>query len=306
MVEYISDLRLLLAISRTLNFRQAGEQLGYSPAVVTHRIQRLEALTGKTLFIRSTRHIKLTEEGTGLVSLAEQVLKLTEKMNARGSSFDKVTSEQLKGTVRLSAPHSFARLFLLEPIKMLMQKHPQLSIDLVLEDSLSKLIEEGIDISFRVGGHDETHVDAVPLLKDQRIMLASPEYLREHPQIKTPHDLKQHVCLSYPHLRQWTLSKDKKTYKIALESVMFCNTGDYLTYLAMRGAGVTIKSQWAVQQELADNRLVQILPQYTIGEKQTVKALFPHRDYLPERISYVLDFIRDYIRQQVPHDWLLE
>ena len=296
MIECISDLRLFFAISRTLNFREAGKKLGYSPAVVSSRMKRLEVMTGKTLFIRSTRHIKLTEEGEQMRQLAQQMLDLAELMSG---SHDAAGGADLRGTVRIAAPSSFARLFLQAPITRLMREHPELSIDLILDDGITQMVREGVDISFRVGGEEEPGTESVFLMQDERILVASPAYLAERGEPTLPQDLRNHVCLSYPHARHWTLHQERKSVRVALQSVMFCNTGDYLRRLAMSGAGITMKSDWSVQAELQTGSLRRVLPGFTAGPAQQIKALLPRREYVPTRVSYVLNAIRHCIKEAV-------
>lgn len=289
MLEYISDLRVFHEVCKTLNFREAGKHLGYSPAIVTMRIKRLEETTGRTLFIRTTRHVSLTAEGKEFLELSEKILDLTELMGTPADSDRNMT--QLKGTVRISAPHSFARLFLVDPIQHITQEHPNLSIELILEDSLTNLTKEGIDISFRIGNFPESTMEYTDLFEDKRIILASPDYLKKHGTPKTANDLKNHYCLSYMNMKHWTLHKNKQSCKITLPKVTYCNTGDYIRQLAIAGAGITVKSAWSVQNELDNGTLIHILPEYTLGEPSTVKMLVSKRDVVPLRIQYVSNII---------------
>ncbi len=293
MVEYISDLRLFLTISRTLNFREAGERLGYSPAVVSSRMQRLEAMTGKTLFIRSTRQIKLTEEGHQLVQYAEQLVDLSEQISRPKNGVLNRTS--LKGGVRITAPHSFARLYLIEPLKCLLESHPEISIDLLLDDSVTKMVEEEIDISFRVGGETEPHTDSYDLFADDRILIASPQYLEKHGIPSTHSDLVNHQCLTYSNNKHWNLHCDEKVYRVTLPSMMSCNTADFLAQMCIAGAGIASKSKWSVQAELDNGKLVRVLPKYNVATAQRVRAILPKRDYVPARVTYVLETIQNYI-----------
>lgn len=295
MVEYISDLKLFCAISRTLNFRKAGESLGYSPAVVTSRMKRLEVMTGKTLFIRSTRHIRLTEEGQALLKVAEKVLDLTEIMSAENSRG--VDKSRVSGTVRIAAPHSFARVYLIEPIKKIMAVYPNVTIDLLLDDAITEIIKEGIDISFRVGGEDFNNVEVADLFPDHRIFVASPEYAKRCGLPQTPAEISQHTCLSYPNLSHWNCYRQGNSTRVTLQHIMHCNTGDYLTKLAVAGVGITVKSAWSVNDELSSGQLIRVLPDYTGGVAQTVRALGPKRDYVPNRVNIVFDIIRQHIRE---------
>ncbi|MDC0612099.1 LysR family transcriptional regulator [Vibrio sp.] len=303
MVEYISDLRLFITISRTLNFREAGERLGYSPAVVTTRMQRLEAMTGKTLFIRSTRNIKLTEEGHQMVRYVEQMLDLSELISRPGSSG--LNDHNLKGVVRVTAPHSFARLFLQRPLQILMKDHPELTIDLLLEDGISKIVEEEIDISFRVGGESEPFVESHPLFKDSRILVASPDYIQQYGEPSVPSDLSHHRCLTYSHGKFWHIYKENRVERIPIKAVLMCNTGDFLTQLALSGGGITTKSWWSVSEELQSGSLVRVLSEYTTDSQTVVHALLPKRDYMPARVTYVLDTIKSYIKELLPEEIIL-
>jgi len=293
MIEHLSDLRLFREICRTLNFRQAGEKLGYSPAVVTMRVKRLETVTGKTLFLRSTRQISVTDEGRELLELAEKTLDLAELMAApRGP---RAADDALRGRVRITAPHSFARVFLIEPVRALILQHPALALDLQLADSLTPLVKEGIDISFRITDHDEAGMDRLPVFMDQRILVASPDYLARHGTPQTPAALAEHACLSYSAMKHWSLDKAGQSQRVALAQVLYCNTGDYLTRLAVAGAGITAKSDWSVHAELASGALCRVLPEYTAGQGQALCALTPRRDVTPVRVRRVLALLMQHI-----------
>ncbi|WP_221794530.1 LysR family transcriptional regulator [Oceanobacter mangrovi] len=292
MIEYLSDLRLFREISKTLNFRQAGEQLGYSPAVVSMRVKRLETVTGKTLFLRSTRHIAITEEGRELLQLAEQTLDLAELMTSSRASDDR---QAIQGQVRIGAPHSFARVFLLQPIRMLHQQFPGLTIELLLDDQLTPLVREGIDLSFRIGYLGESHVASQDLIVDKRILIASPDYLQRYGEPERPAQLKDHLILSHLHMRHWDLVGNGETVRVPLQRVMYCNTGDYLSWLAIDGAGITVKSEWSVQEYINRGLLQRLLPEYTLGTARFVRVVTPQREVTPLRVRHVLEVIRAHI-----------
>ncbi len=297
MLEYISDIKLFNEICRTLNFREAGERLGYSPAVTTKRIKRLEAVTGRALFMRTTRHVSLTEEGQELLLLSEKMLDLSELISTP-SQLDS-NPRSLEGRVRISAPHSFARVFLVEAIQKITRDQPLLTVDLILEDGLTKLTKEGVDISFRIGGHDEPNMDSIDIFEDNGLLLASPEYLKEYGTPKSPNELSEHFCLSFMNIREWSLYKGNKKTNVGLRKYLFCNTGDYLTKLAVAGVGITIKSDWSVKSEIATGQLVQILPEYRFGATRMARALTPKRDVEAMRVTYVLDEIIKVIKQSL-------
>lgn len=292
MIEHISDLRLFVAITNTLNFREAGDKLGYSAAVVSSRMKRLEVTTGKTLFIRSTRQVKLTEEGREFLQTTEKLLGLAESLSAKKYA---ISEAALSGIVRIASPHSFARLFLLKPICELMQAHPGLIIELILEDSLTELVREGVDISFRIGAGELAHFDSYTLMPDSRIFIASPQYLDASGEPEKPHDIIKHRCLCYRGSGRWLFTKDSQSQTINLKNIMYCNTGDFLSKLAQEGLGITVKSAWSVAREIETGKLVHILKDYTHGADSKVQAILPKRDYTPERVNLVLRTITEHI-----------
>lgn len=295
MIEYVSDLRLFCEIAKTLNFKLAGEQLGYSPAVVSMRVKRLETVTGKTLLLRSTRHVTVTEEGMELLQLAEKTLELTERMALSRHRGD--AEVDLRGSVRISAPHSFARVFLLTPVHALFERYPNLLIELMLEDHLTEIVQESIDISFRVGGPEQSGVESKDLLADHRILVASPDYLSRHGTPNTPEELHQHQCLSYPGMRQWPLFKNGQTDLVRLQHSLYCSTGDYVSQLACNGAGIAAKSDWSVAPELKAGTLIRVLPDYTLGPARQVRMLMPKREVTPLRVITTINYLEAHIAQ---------
>lgn len=295
MLEYLSDLRLFAEACRTLNFRKAGEKFGYAPSIVSMRIKRLEQVTGKTLFIRSTRHISLTDDGREMLEMAQKMIEIAALMT------DRQGQSVLQGSVRITAPHSFSQRFLLQPMQQMMLEQPELKVDLFPEDNLTNLIKEGIDICIRAGTIESlpnAHIEELAI--DNRIVLASPDYVEKYGTPQHPDDLQHHNCLTYPGITHWTLYTGKQQKRIPVTGTLTCSTGDYLTKAALAGLGITIKSEWSVREEIKEQKLLHILPDYTASKDNKIYALLPGRKtIIPPRIRYVLDLMIASIHKQL-------
>jgi len=171
---------------------------------------------------------------------------------------------------------------------------------LVLEDKLTELIQEGIDITFRIGGQVPHGVDSFDLLQDHRILAASPQYLLAKGEPKKPDDLRRHHCLSYPGMKAWVLIAAGKQERVNLEHSFHCNTGDFLTQLAIKGVGIIAKSAWSIHSELTLGTLQRILPDHTLGQPSMIRLLTPRREVTPMRVQQVMGLLQRHIQQAAP------
>ena len=190
----LSDMQAFLAVAHHQSIRQAADQLSVSPSTLSHVVASLERELGVRLFHRTTRSVALTEAGERLARRMAPILA------AYGDAIREADPSRADpaGTVRINAPEMAVRLLLAEVVPLVLERHPRLSVDLVVENRLVDVIAEGFDAGVRLGEAVPRDMIAVRFGGDVRfVVVGSPAYLRGTPPPATPDDLVAHQCIGH-------------------------------------------------------------------------------------------------------------
>jgi DNA-binding transcriptional LysR family regulator len=200
----------------------------------------------------------------------------------------------LRGRLRLAAPLSFGLLHLAPALEAFLLLHPELVLDLDLDDRRINLVEEGFDLGLRIGELEDSSLVAKPLAPIRMCLCASPDYLKRHGSPQTPAELAFHAGLVYgnvPEAQQWRLlDADGKSHSVKVPARLRANNGDVLLQAAIAGLGLVASPSFLTWQALASGQLVQLLPGYRLTSTRAY-AIYPNRRRLPERVRVLIDFL---------------
>ena len=174
MLNRLELLKILCAAADAGSFREAATRLSLSPQSVTRAIQELEQQFGEILFHRNTRQVQITAFGQSLVEQARQTLDNVEQLFQRNA---RDGGEQISGRVGITAPHAIGRRFLVQLLVPLLREHPQLQVELRLEDEMTDAVSAQIDVGIRVGMIRDRRYIARPMAKVPLHVVASPALL---------------------------------------------------------------------------------------------------------------------------------
>ena len=282
-MDRFAELKTFCAVAACGGFSPAARQLGLVASSVTRTVDALEARLGVVLLNRSTRSVTLTEAGRGYYEDAQRIL---EQLDAAD---DAVTgdADALAGVLRVAAPVTFAALHIAPILPDLRERHPRLVLDLRLSDLEANLVDESIDVAIRIGALDpQARLVARRLAGHQRVLCASPAYLKRHGLPRLPADLARHDCLQFAFAdkrRTWRLRRKEDNAaargelpleEIAVNSVIQANNAQLLRQAAVDGLGVAMLAHWLVQADLQAGRLVQVLPAYEVNPGPMDVALY--------------------------------
>ncbi len=256
----LHPLDIMVRTAETGSLTAAAHALGLTPAAASAALKRLEAELGARLFVRSTRHLRLTPQGEQFLPQAQQMLALwaTARQAAQGQ-------QALYGLLQLSLPSDLGRNVLLPWLDDFLAQHPQLSLRLQMGDRLADVYRQPVDLAIRYGTPADSSLVALPLLPDNRRMLcAAPDYLARHGTPQTPAELASHACLSYmladsPHQR-WSFGRDGQQESITLPGQRMADDGDVVRRWALAGKGIAYKSMLDVADDLQAGRLLPVCP----------------------------------------------
>ena len=203
--------------------------------------------------------------------------------------------------MRVTAPVSFGMRFLGRAIAGFQRQHPQVEVELSLNDRKVDLVEEGFDLAIRVSNLADSSLIARPLAKVRDRLCASPDYLLRHGVPQHPDELAQHDCLIYTLTSQPNLWEyqhpDGSTGRVRVKGSLRANNGDILTDAAIQGMGVTRQPEFLLQQALEAGQLKTILDDFGLLCLD-VSAVYPVRRHVPGKVRVFVDYLVDFFARQ--------
>ena len=305
-MDQLTALRALRRVVELGSFTAAANALGISHSIVSRQIRQLENQLGAQLLNRTTRRFALTAAGQQYYLASRDIL------DALDAADRAVMQQQAlpSGSLRINAPMAFGALELAAWLPQFAAQYPQLQLDLVCNDRMVDLIEEGFDVALRLtrGLPDSTLV-ARKLASSRMVAVASPAYLARHGRPVSPADLARHDCLRYTladHPDTWSfMDAGGATLSVPVRGNLQANTGIALRTAALAGMGIACTAAFIVRDALASGALVQVLPAYTLAPRN-LYALYPHSRHLSPKVRALIDFAvawyqdRDWDRDPAP------
>lgn len=277
-------------------FSAAARDYRMTPSAVSKLVARLEIRLGVRLINRSTRKLQLTPEGTAYY---DRVVRILDDINTaeREATIGAIPRGRLR--VNTSVPFGLHRLLPLLPA--FLARHPEVSVDVSLTDTVVDLMEERADIAIRVGPLRESRLLARKLGESRMVVVAAPSYLKQHGTPRTPQDLLQHNMLGFCFIKQvegWPfLSPQGETISIPPTGNSLVSDGEAMQRLAVAGLGLARLTRFHVDPDIDAGRLVPVLEDYNPGDLEAIHAVFVgHGGQLPARVRAFLDFLVDNVR----------
>jgi DNA-binding transcriptional LysR family regulator len=212
--------------------------------------------------------------------------------------------DEPKGVLKVNAPVSFGVLHLGRLMAEFMGQYPDLKIELTLNDRFIDPIEEGVDVTIRIGVLADSSLIARRLAPARRVLVAAPRYLKQFGRPKSPDDLARHRCLNYGHstmLQRWRLTSDGETFSLAINSVLCSNNGDVLRAAAVAGQGIAKLPTFLVGPDIRDGRLKIVLAQFPPVDLGVFALYAPNR-YLAAKTRLLIDFLAARLGEQPAWD----
>lgn len=288
-IDLVASMRVFTAVVDAGSFAGAADKLDLSRGMATRYVAQLEAHLGVRLLNRTTRKLSLTEAGTDYYQRATQVLVMIEE--AESSLAEEAAVP--RGTLRVTSSQAFGVRHLGWAIKDYLQQYPDVQVDVVLNDRVIDLVEEGFDLAVRVAKQIEPGLVARKLSPARIVACASPGYLKKHGAPKSPEELAGHNCLSYAYWSwqdAWCFKRKGIERKVSVSGNLRGNNGDILRTAAIEGLGVILHPTFLVYEALREKKLVRILSDWEVDDL-TVFAVYPNRKYLPPKVRSFIDFL---------------
>ena len=288
----IQDMRIFARVAAVQNLSAVGSELGLTPGTISKRIQSLEDELSARLFDRTTRSIRITEEGAAFLGHVERILSEIEA--ARASVDDKVSKP--KGKLKIAAPAGLGRRYVAPALCEFVRSFPEIDVHVDLHDRQVNLQEDGYDLAIRSGSLSDSSLIAKRLAPDRQVIAGSAAYLARAGRPLVPQDLAQHQCLLLGEARQWSFSRGGVESTVRVSGPLRSNSGELLSCAAADGLGLVRASELEVLYELRSGKLVQVLGDFEVATNAALWALYPSGKHLLPRMRALLDFLTDWFR----------
>jgi DNA-binding transcriptional LysR family regulator len=284
------------------SFTTAAQRLDLTPAAVSKNVMKLESQVGVRLFNRTTRRLTLTAEGAAFAAGARDALRgLDEAVNAVSRAGSSVS-----GRVRISVGAAFGRHFVLPLAATLTEQHPQLEIEVSLDNRPVDLVAEGFDIGVRGGLILDSSLVARRVVRLPLVLVASREYLLRHGVPATAADLAAHRLLAVRHasgsVSAWRMRKPagRGHVEFVPPARLLTSDPEALVELALADHGICQTGLWHVLPHLDAGRLRLVLADvHDPGEREIVLH-YPHRQFLSARVRTVVDALLAHFAAAAP------
>jgi DNA-binding transcriptional LysR family regulator len=276
-------------------FTPAAKELRLTPSGVSKLISRLEARLGARLVNRTTRKLTLTEEGQAFYRRAVRILAEMEEAEREAAS-----GTTPRGRLTINSNIPFGMLHVMPLIPRFLAEHPDVTLDLVLTDTVIDLMQERADVAIRVGPLQASRLIARKLGTSRMVVVAAPTYLARFGAPKTPGDLADHrgIGWTFPRsIRGWPFRRSDRTEEALPPPVARASDGEAARRLTLGGVGLARLAVFHIGPDIEAGRLVPVLQSYNPGDREDIHAVYVgHAAPLPARVRAFIDFLAQHIR----------
>jgi DNA-binding transcriptional LysR family regulator len=290
----IQDIEIFARVAALGNLSAVGSELGLTPGTISKRVQALEDEMGVRLFERTTRSIRITDEGLRFRVHVERIL--AEMEQARAMVAD--SAGRPTGKLRVAASQALSRDFVAPAVSRFLATYPDIEVQINLADGPVNLQEEGYDVAIFSGVPADSALIAKRLFVDRHIVVAAPSYLKAAGCPMRPEDLLAHACLALADTWAWSFLVDGRDVSVRIGARLRSDSLDLLRLAAIDGGGLMRASELHVAHDLKAGRLVRVLDEFAGGGNDGVFALYAGGKHVLPRLRVFLDFLGDWFRTQ--------
>ncbi|MBD9460072.1 LysR family transcriptional regulator [Pseudomonas sp. PDM05] len=289
----ILDLEVFVRTADTGSLSAAARGLNLTPAAASIALKRLETRLGFRLLARSTRSMRLTEEGRRYLDSVRVALAAL----SEGEQALKQQNQGLSGLLQVAAPSDFGRNVVLGWLDEFKAQHPNIRLQLMLNDSNADLFRETIDIALRFGVPQDSSLVALPIAPEHcRVAVASPAYLARHGTPQAPLELSQHSALRYMRQGQisktWRFRRANELQDVDVSGDFLSDDGEIVRRWALAGHGIAYKARLDVIGDIRAGRLLALFEDWQ-GEPAPLNLMCPHRLQVSERVKVLHRFLQE-------------
>lgn len=303
----LNRLAYFVAVVEAGSFTAAADRLGVSKAVVSQQVARLEQDFRCTLLVRSTRSVRTTDDGQAFYQRASRILKEAD------TAFDELAESAgtPSGTLRVTAPLDYGLAALVPAAASFSQRFPECQVDISFSDQIQDLLAGNVDMGIRVGWltEQQQHLQARRIGRFQQWLVAPASWAARVQQLHEPAQLAELYCVGNKAFRQpatWTFTQAHQTHPahqlhpappetpreatVTMRMAMQFDATLAVQEAVLQGAGLGVLPDFAVQADVAEGRLIRVLPQWQLREGD-IYAVFPAARFRSARVRAFIDLL---------------
>ena len=287
-MDKLRAIRLFVRLADLGSFTRVAEQTNVSKSMISKQISRLEDELGARLLHRSTRNVQLTHAGEGYLQRARGILEKVEDAD----NFVQDLQQHPRGKLKINAPMALGITDLSLLFADFMREYPDIELDIHLGDENVDLVEQGFDLGFRASSRpiDSSYVGR-PLTRFRYCVCVSPDYLKTHPAIDLPQELKGHNCFVYSYFQGknvWPIEDG-----VAVQGTLRVNSTMFMMEAIKGGQGVGFIPDFVCREALERGEVVEILEKST-KPYLTLYALYPARHFVPSKLIQCIEYLENW------------
>ncbi|MFS8111284.1 LysR family transcriptional regulator [Rhizobium jaguaris] len=289
----LNGVSVLMAVVEGGSFVRGAEVLGLTPSGVSRAVSRLEARIGVRLLDRTTRALRLTDDGARFY---EQVVPLLSGIEEAATTVAGV-AQSVRGRLRINVDPYFSRLLLAPRLGAFLDRYPDLQIEILTRNEIGDLVADGIDVALRFGEPPQTSLIARLLLETRVVTVAAPAYIERYGRPKTPADVANHLCIHYQdpstgRAFEWEFRRGHKVIPVETRGRILVNDAGTTLGTCLAGLGIAQVFTLGITDFLDRGELVDLFPDWK-DELYPLYAFYPSRHHVPAKVRAFIDFCVD-------------
>jgi DNA-binding transcriptional LysR family regulator len=285
-----SDMAVFVRAVQRGGFSSAARELGLTPSAISKLVTRMEDRLGVRLLNRTTRRLALTPEGEAFFHRAQRILADIEEAENEVTRF----RERPRGKLRINVGTAFGGYQFVPALPEFLARYPEIEVEITMTDRIVDLMEEGADVGIRSGELTDSSLVARRICDMERVICASPAYLRKHGTPRKPADLARHNCLvlaATPQFHLWPFDFPDGTRNVEVTGNVTASNAETLVQLAVMGLGIIRLADVIVGDAIARGLLKPVLAEVHHVEPLPLHAVFPHGRHRSPRVAALVDFL---------------
>ncbi|MBB1338807.1 LysR family transcriptional regulator [Pseudoalteromonas sp. SR44-2] len=285
----LSDLETFIAVVENKGVLAAAREQRLSPATVSHRLSKLERELATVLVFRDSRRVRLSPAGeifyTRVGAIIEALHDAEHSIGARSSS--------VSGLLRVTMPPWVFSKYVMPKLNEFEQAYPELKLDFLITDHFVNVVDDAQDVAIRVGKLNDSGLLSRKIVNNSRILCAAPSYIEKYGMPENLTQLSEHYWVCLPWQRQLKLfDEQKKIHTFNAKTRFTISNSDNMTQAAIAGHGIAIKSKIAINEDLKNGILVEVMPGVMAQNDAPVWFLRPQNSLTTRKTDVFYDFMK--------------